>query len=530
MGLINKMKTLLFRKGTRNEALFFKSAKEKFFIDGKALSVGQFFRRAVDLHRWSVALIDKDKNITYHELWFRALSIAKLLDQNGVKCRDKVLVYCENSVEFYIFYYATWLRGAVTIPVNTFLHEKELAHVIRDAAPKCILTQTKFEPVLAKILDNELVSSLPPRITEKAINWESFHSGVEDIFVNDNLDPDELALLLYTSGTSGVPKGVMLSSKNIITNAIQDYARLRLFSCEKECFFAVLPLFHVFAQNTCVWLPLMTGSSVIVVHKIERQNIIEGLLKKPTIFFGFPALFGLLCLMKNAPISSIKIFVSGADAMPDKVRAAFAMIYGRKICSGYGLTEASPVIAINHDDENAPTDGVGRPLYGITCDIRDEEGKSLPIDSIGSLWVKGDNIMLGYFNAPHETERVLKDGWLNTGDLASISREGELAIRGRTKDIIIHKGFNIYPQEVENVLMLHPAVTKVAVVGKAEAVSGQVPIAFVATREDKVEIEKSLKKLCMDNLAAYKIPRKIICLDDLPMSPSGKVDKKRLQL
>lgn len=529
MGLVDKIKTYLFRKGKINEEQFYFSAKEKFFDGGKTPSVGQFFRKAIDINRWSIALIDKDKNITYHELCFRALNVAKLLDQNGVKCRDKVLLYCENSIEFYIFYFATWLRGAITIPVNTFLHEKELAHVIRDASPKCILTQTKLDPVLDKILNNELVSSLPPRITEKAIDWESYNSGIEDPFVNDVLDPEELALMLYTSGTSGVPKGVMLSSKNIITNAMQDYARLRLFSCEKECLFAVLPLFHVFAQNTCMWLPLVSGSSVIVVPKIERQNITEGLEKKPTIFFGFPALFGLLCLMKNAPLSSVKMFVSGADAMPDKIRSAFAMIYGRKICAGYGLTEASPVIAINHDDENAATDVVGRPLFGIECDIRDDEGRSLSTGKIGSLWVKGDNIMLGYFNAPQETEKVLKNGWLNTGDLASFNSDGELAIRGRTKDIIIHKGFNIYPQEVENVLMLHPAVTKVAVVGRTEAVVGEVPVAFVATKEDKLEIEKSLKKLCVDNLASYKIPRKIICLDELPMSPSGKVDKKRLQ-
>jgi long-chain acyl-CoA synthetase len=233
--------------------------------------------------------------------------------------------------------------------------------------------------------------------------------------------------------------------------------------------------------------------------------------------------------MKTAPLHTIKRFVSGADAMPDKIRAAFAMIYGRKICSGYGLTEASPVIAINHDDENAPTDVVGRPIVGIECDIRDDNGKSIKNGNVGTLWIRGDNVMLGYYKSPEETKKVLKDGWLNTGDLATLDEHGCLAIRGRSKDLIIHKGFNIYPQEVENVLMSHPAVFRAAVIGRSEAVVGQVPVAFVATRENKEGVGKALRRLCANNLASYKIPRKIVCVDDLPISPSGKVDKKQLQ-
>jgi long-chain acyl-CoA synthetase len=214
--------------------------------------------------------------------------------------------------------------------------------------------------------------------------------------------------------------------------------------------------------------------------------------------------------------------------MPDKIRAAFAMIYGRKICSGYGLTEAAPVVAINHDNESAPTYVVGRPVVGIECDIRDDDGNSLKKGEIGTLWIKGDNVMLGYYKSPESTKKVLYNGFLNTGDIACIDKNGSIAIKGRSKDLIIHKGFNIYPQEVENILMTHPAVFKAAVIGRPESVVGQVPIAFVAARGEKELIEKSLRALCSDNLASYKIPRKFICLDDLPMSPTGKIDKKQL--
>ncbi|MCK4517848.1 AMP-binding protein, partial [Candidatus Babeliales bacterium] len=219
-----------------------------------------------------------------------------------------------------------------------------------------------------------------------------------------------------------------------------------------------------------------------------------------------------------------------ADAMPDKIRAAFAMIYGRKICAGYGLTEASPVVAINHDNENLQTNVVGRLLFGIEGDIRGETGKSLKTGEIGTLWVRGGNIALGYYKAPEQTAKIFKDGWLNTGDLASFDEDRNLAIRGRSKDLIIHKGFNIYPQEIENVLMSHPAVFKAAVIGYEESVAGQVPVAFVATREDKGDLEKSLRVLCANNLASYKVPRKFFCVDDLPMSPTGKIDKKQLRL
>jgi len=531
MSVVSRIRRGIEKGDRQREVAFFQDIKNRFSQDENLLSVGQFVRRAIQKHPKNTALRG-DKKVSYKELYVRALGVTEKLDKIGVKKRDKVLLYCGNSVEFYVFYYAIWLRGAVAVPVNIFLHEKELGHIIKDCQPKAILTLKNLENKLKDLVNKKFIETLPKIIDEDYIDWKEpiprLFRSIKDRFVDENLGVNELCLLLYTSGTTGVPKGVMLSSRNIITNTMQDYARMRLFSGEKEKFFAVLPLFHVFAQNTCVWLPLMTGSSVVVVRRIDRRYILEGLKKKPTIFFGFPALFGLLCLMKNAPLCSIKRFVSGADAMPDKIRSAFAMIYGRKICSGYGLTEASPVISINHDDESAATYVVGRPVVGIECEIRGDNGKILKNDEIGTLWIRGDNVMLGYYNASEATAKVLKDGWLNTGDLASIGKDGNLAIRGRSKDLIIHKGFNIYPQEVENVLMSHPAVFKAAVVGHDEAVSGQVPIAFVAARGELDHVEKTLRALCSNNLASYKIPRRFICLDDLPMSPTGKVDKKKL--
>ena len=375
-----------------------------------------------------------------------------------------------------------------------------------------------------------MVQSLPQILTQNSIDWQTPIEPKINFEISKRAT-NELCALLYTSGTTGVPKGVMLSSKNAITNALQCYARFRLFNLKDEDkFFCVLPLFHVFAQCTCLWLPIMTGSAVIIVSKIDRKLITEGLKHKPSLFLGFPALFGLLCMMKNAPIDSVKVFVSGADMLPDKIRAAFAMVYGRKICAGYGLSEASPVVAVNHKNPASPTNNVGRVLEGMECEIRDDNEKPMDRGNIGALWIKGDNIMLGYYKSPESTGKTLKNGWLNTGDIGMIATDGTLAVCGRTKDVIIHKGFNIYPAEIENILLRHPSVIKAAVIGKEDTDTGQIPVAFVAVKAGDNSIEPSLRGLCTSNLAAYKVPKKIIFLEDLPMNSTGKVDKKQLQI
>ena len=531
MGIVKKLRGVLLGK-RKDEARNFEKLKHLYSVNGKLMFVGDLLRRTTERTPLKSALIDENQSISYIQFYSRVVSFANLLLKKGVVPRDNVLLYCENSIDFYVAYFAVWQIRACVVPVNTFLHEKELAEIIQDADPKVIVTKG-LEAKLNKIVEENHMEALPTVLNEESFLFrDSVAATVEEIdggLVGDPLDSDELCLLLYTSGTTGVPKGVMLSSRNIMANFLQSASRLRGFAKGKERVLSVLPLFHVFAQNTCMWFPVFTGSSIIVVPRIERKHILAGLKRKPSVFFGFPALYGLLCLMKNAPLESIKLFISGADAMPDKIRAAFSMLYGRKICAGYGLTEASPVVAINHIDGECPSNYVGAPLYGIECEIRDESGQSVGFDKVGTLWIRGDNIMLGYYKSKDATDLILKDGWLNTGDLSTMDSMGNLIVQGRSKDLIIRNGINIYPQEVENVLMRHPEVFKVAVIGRDEAVSGQVPIAFVAVRSPEKGFEAKLRFLCASNLASYKIPRKFICMEDLPMNSTGKIDKKRLR-
>ncbi len=518
-----------FFKRTNREKDSFDSVKRKFTKDGKLVYAGSILKLAYKKFADKIALVCDDEKINYDEFYFRSVLLSNKLKKLGIKPRDKVILYSGNSIDFHIAYFAIWQIGAIIVPLNIFLHEKELLYVVENSDATSIFVSSELKEKIEKLKSEKQFEKIKTVLTDDDIDWKTpVSNNIE--FETIDLDPEELCLILYTSGTTGKPKGVMLSSKNIMTNTLQNYARIMSTNKrETERFFSVLPLFHVFAQNTCLWTPVLIGSQIIVVKKIDRRSILKGLKKRPTLFFGFPALYGLLCLLKTAPLDSIRMFISGADAMPDKIRMAFSLIYGRKICAGYGLTEAAPVVSVNHDHESLATQFVGFTYVGIDCDIRNDDEKSLPKDQIGTLWIKGDNIMMGYYKADQETQKILKDGWLNTGDLGYINKQGYLAISGRSKDLIIHKGFNIYPQEIENVLLSHPAIYQAAVIGKDDPSSGQIPIAFLGVKGKNENLDGILRDLCSANLANYKIPRKFICLEKLPMSATGKIDKKQLQ-
>jgi long-chain acyl-CoA synthetase len=491
--------------------------------NGKFMYAGALLERAVTLYPNRCALICKNIPITYAHLYYRVETLRKQLEAQGVAPGERVCVWIENSIEFYVAYYAAWHIGAVVVPLNTFLIDKELLHIIKDAKPKVLfVSRSLFERI--KGVD---ISLLPHCIFDDEIDMQSLIPADFQGRPVYQLEADTLSVLLYTSGTTGFPKGVMLSSRNILTNVAQVNSQVEVSSSDR--LYGLLPLFHSFAQNTCVWSTFFVGATTIIIPKIDRHWIFEGLEHKPTVIAGVPALYGLLCLMKTASLSSVRYFICGGDALPDKIRSGFELLYRRKICNGYGLTEASPFISAYLDDELVQTNTIGKPAPAVACSLRDELGNEVERGQVGSLWVKGDNVMLGYYNDQEQTRQVIQDGWLNTGDLATFDYEGRLIIAGREKDLIIHKGFNIYPQEIENVLLSHPEVFKAAVVGFNDPDVGEVPIAFLAVRTELSDIQKQVRLLCKENLAPYKVPRQFILLKDLPMTALGKIDKKKLR-
>ena len=505
------------------EKEFYEFALKHIKKDGTFMSLGEILQSAALRNPDWIALLYKDQKVTYKQLYGWAVRLSNLLKKKGIKPGDRVLLWFENSIEFFVAINAIVQIGAVAAPLNIFLKQNEIKTIIQDAQPSLLIVSKKLAE---KLYDNDIGITLPPILTEDDFDL----SEVKDLpdFEVTSTDPEKMALLLYTSGTTGVPKGVMLSSKNMLSNIAQGIARLGL--THKERIFGALPLFHSFSQLTCVWGALFVNCCVIIIPKIDRRSLLEGLKKKPTLFLGVPALYGLMCLLKTADFQKVKHFVSGGDALPDKIRAGFGLLYGRKICNGYGLTETSPLIAVNFDDELYPTNTVGRPVLGMQVQIRDEKGRVLSHGEIGQLWVKGDNVMLGYYKAPEATRAILQDGWLDTGDLAYIDQKERIVIAGRIKDLIINKGLNIYPQEIENIILTHSNVIFCGVIGVEEDASGEIPIAFVQLRVPQEDIEQQLRSLCKKNLAAYKIPRKFICsTKELPKTATSKVNKKALR-
>ncbi len=497
------------------------SYKQSLTINNKLMYAGQILERAASQWPERTALICEETSITYKTLFEHALALTALLKERGIKPRDRVMILYENSIEFCIGYHGAWQGGAVITPVNTLLHAQEIAHIINNAQPQAIIIS---DPQYEKCKD--ILSIIPIIIrTSDLENAQKSTQKHDPQNLIIPLEENELSALLYTSGTTGNPKGVMLSSHAIIINAIQGCSCLRINQHDKVL--AALPFFHSYTQNTCIWSSIIVGATVIIVPKIERKALLKSLAHNPSFIVGIPQLYGLFCLMRNAPLSKTRYFVTGGDALPDRIRMSFELIYRRKLTAGYGLTETAPYVSVDLDDIIKPTDMVGRPMIGIEYQIRDEQGNVLPINVPGILWLKGENLMLGYYQAPEATAQVLVNGWFNTGDIALITPDKKIVLCGREKDLIKSKGIKVYPQEIENVLMQHPHVNAAAVVGQIRD-DEEVPVAFVASTHPE-KLEEELKELCEEHLAIYEIPKNFIIRPSLPMTATGKVDKKVLK-
>lgn len=487
--------------------------------DNKLIHAGLLLKRAAQYWPENKIAICNDDSITYLALYHRAQILAQELKSKGVKPGDRIIILYENSIEFYIAYFASWQAGAIVAPLNVFLHENEVAHIIKDAQPTAIIVSKTQEEKLKNI------SNLP-----HVINKIDREAKIENVFKEYEIparDIEDTVALLYTSGTTGFPKGVMLSSKNIIINTIQGISRFDIRGTER--IYCALPLFHSLPQNTCIWSNIVLGCTAIIVPKIDRKNLLNGFKHNPTIIVGVPALYGLFCLFKTIKFGPIRYFFSGGDALSDKTRMYFELLYRRKICNGYGLTETSPFISVDIDDYTQNTNTIGKPFEEISLSIRDSENNELPQGSIGVLWIKGPNVMQGYYKNQEETNKVIKDGWFNSGDLAYIDKNGKIVLAGREKDLIKHKGIKIYPQEIENILLSHAQVMQAGVIGVIFD-EEEYPVAYIASKTnnpDKLILE--LRDLCSRNLANFKIPRQFFIKSELPITATGKIDKKKLK-
>ncbi|NLW06864.1 MAG: long-chain fatty acid--CoA ligase [Clostridia bacterium] len=475
------------------------------------------------------ALIYHGQQISYGELvnWIEAY--ANMFQAAGLQPGERVAICAPNCPEFIYSYLGAVQAGAITVPLNLLLTREEIAYIIGDAGCNtlvihpAILERLKIEPAQAAALGLKNIVVLDEATAVRAKAAPPATKVTQS--------PDDICTLLYTSGTTGKPKGAMISHNNFLANvrAMDEISDLG----PEDNFLCVLPMFHSFAWSTSVLLPLYLGSAITIKESFQPKDTLRTLTEEDiTVFCGVPSMYAVLMrLADKGQFKALRLAISGGAPLAAEIQRGFEAKYNFPLVEGYGLSEASPVVCLNPLEPDAvrKPGSIGLPLPGVAVKIVDDNNQELPVGEIGELVVRGANVMSGYYNKPEETAAALQGGWLHTGDLARQDEDGYFYIVDRKKDIIILGGFNVYPREVEEVLLTHPAVLDAAVVGVGDPLKGETVKAFVVLKEGATCDRKKLQEFLKEHLAVYKIPRLYEFVSELPKSPTGKVLKKLLK-
>ena len=464
-----------------------------------------------------VAVIDDHGRYTYQRLAAMAGGLGMYLSFQTRQPRVGLLL--PPSAAFVASFYGTLLAGKTVVPINYLLGEKEVAHIVQDSGIDTVVTipffLSRLKDLPLNVIDLTKLPQNPPAIKPH------FPSP----------SPDDIAVLLYTSGTSGMPKGVLLSYENFQSDidAAIEAAELK----DKHVFLGIIPLFHSFGITAMMLAPIQLGATVIYIARFSPVATLNAIREhKVSIFFGIPSMFAAVLRLKDAKpedFAQMYAVISGGEPLPPTLREAFKQKYGVPIYEGYGLTETSPVVALNTPNVNRPG-SVGRMVPRAQVKIVDDNGNDVPPGQVGEIWLKGPMIMKGYHNLAAETSAVLTtDRHFKTGDLGMIDPDGFLYITGRKKDMIIVAGEKAFPREIEETLIRHPAVAEAAVVGKKDAQRGEVVVAFVLPKEGQTAQADELREFARSSgLAQWKVPREIFVVQELPRNPTGKVLKREL--
>jgi len=494
-------------------------------------------RNAKDFKNKPAYFID-DRKVTWDEVKKKVDTFARTLELLGVKREEKVPIYVANSLEFVIAYLGIQKIGAVPVPINTFLKEDEVAFIINDIEGRLLIASAKLACNIKTIrtktpVEKIIWEGVYTNIDEENISFDEILANYEAHESIELPKLEDLSVIIYTSGTTGKPKGAMLTYKNIFSNILGVNEIVNI--THKDRFIAYLPMFHSFTMTVNILLPLYSASPVVIVRSIMPfSNIIkQTLLKRVTIFTGVPDVYSALSRAK-LPFyfhwfNKIRFFISGAAPLPGEVLNRFKKKFKKApLLEGYGLSETSPVVAVNRPELQKPG-SVGPAIPGVEVKIVDEDLMEVPLGEPGEIIVKGDNVMKGYYKREEATAETIINGWLLTGDIGKMDEDGYIYILDRKKDLIISRGVNIYPREIEEVCLKFPGIKECAVVGKKDENHGEIPVAFIEP-EENAEIDiKELKKFLKKHLANYKLPREIYIVDNLPKNATGKVLKRVLR-
>ena len=475
------------------------------------------------------AFVFQDQTTTYSQLNLQVNQLAKGLQNMGMEKGDRVAIFLPNIPEFVMIYFAAQKIGAIVVALNVLLKKDEVRHILMDSGARIIFAakdQAVHIPTDEVDTLEKIILVGEGKNDSRHIN-EIFDAATSD-FTLQEMDADDPAAILYTSGTTGVPKGATLTQSNIISNVNATICHIGMKT--QDVIHLFLPLFHCFGQNFIMNACVKMGACMIMHKKFEPDPVIKAISRyKVTMFFAVPTIYTYFLNMKDEDLdlSSIRYYFTAAAIMPTQVAKKWLDKYKIPIHDGYGLTESSPFASYNHDLEYR---SIGKPIMNVEMKIVDEDHKQVTDGKWGEICIKGPNVMQGYWNQPGETAKAIKDGWLFTGDVGTIDEQGYYFVVDRIKDMIISAGNNIYPAEVENILYKHPAVLEAAVFGKPDDVKGEsVAAAVVLAPGEKLESEE-LISFCRSKMAKYKAPRHVIFVDELPKSPTGKILKRVLRI
>ena len=468
--------------------------------------------------------------LSYAMLDETSARVAALLKQKGVEPGDRVGLMLPNVPYFPAIYYGILRAGAVVVPMNVLLKEREVNFYLGDSGVKLLFAWHDF----ADAAEAGAADAGAECILVKPGEFEQLLLAEEPDRELADRSGEDTAVILYTSGTTGKPKGAELTHDNLYRNCSMTSVTLGEFS-HADVLLGALPLFHSFGQTCTMNSAVSVGATVTMIPRFDPEKALEMLSRdRVTVFLGVPTMYNAMLHAKTADTadaSTLRLCMSGGAAIPVELIRGFEAKFDCAILEGYGLSETSPVASFNHPDRERKPGSIGTPIEGVEMQVWDEQGNELPQGEVGEIVIRGHNVMKSYWERPEATaEAINSDGWFRTGDMAKVDEDGYFFIVDRKKDLIIRGGYNVYPREVEEVLYEHPAIQEAAVVGVPDDALGEEVGAAVVLKEGGSLDAQEVKTYVKEQVAAYKYPRKVWFVDELPKGPTGKILKREIEV
>lgn len=485
------------------------------------------------------AYIFEEKAVSYAELNSAVTKFASGLSKLGVKQGDHVALLVGNSPYFVIGLYGTMRVGATVIPINPIYAPDEIHYILQNGDVKAIITLDLLLPVMNHLAPNLpsvehiiVCPTSPDEIayTEKMKSFTSVLEAGDFSLPMPDMQDEDNAVILYTSGTTGKPKGAMLTHRNLYSNA-SDVASYLQYT-ENDKIIAALPMFHVFCLTVALNAPIVNGATVLIVPRFSPKEVFRiASTYEATVFAGVPTMYNFLYQYPEGNVEdlqTLRLCISGGSSLPVALLENFEKKFNVMVSEGYGLSEASPVTCFNPLDRSRKPGSIGTSIWHVENKIVNEMGEEVASGEVGELIVRGSNVMKGYYKLPEDTAATLREGWLYTGDLARMDEDGYIYIVDRKKDLIIVGGYNVYPREVEEVLYKHPAVTEAIVLGVPDDNLGEMVKAYVVMNDASVSGQEIIA-YCALHLAKYKVPTSVEFLEELPKNATGKILRRALR-